>query len=368
MTSTTAIEYPTTDTPAIDPQALDAFMCHTVTQATAAVNALLVGLGDQLGLWKTLADGQPTSAAGLAARTGLAQRYLEEWLAAQAANGFLVFDASNATFRLTPEAAMVLAIEDSPASVIAAFQGMALVARMLPTLERAFRSGDGIAWGDHDNDFFDVQARFSRPMQLQFLIDTWLRPVPGLIDTLEKGASVADVGCGYGASTILLARAFPASRFKGFDFHDVSIANARRAARDAGVAHNVEFETADARSFPGSAYDAVLLIDCLHDMGDPVAVARHARGALKPGGALVVVDSAAADSLAENLQSPMAGLMYPISTFLCTPTALAQHGPHALGAMAGEAAMRRLLREAGFSDVQRVAPEAPMHMVLVATN
>src|SRR5215472_5013745 len=363
---TNTIEDPTARGVTIDPQALDAFMQHAGMHATAAVNALLVGLGDRLGLWKALAHGRPTTAAELAASTGLAQRYLEEWLAAQAANGYLSFDADNTTFRLAPEAAMVLADEDSPALMIAAFQGMAVVARLLPTLEQAFRTGDGIAWGDHDPDFFEVQERFSRPVQRQFLVDAWLGSVPGLIETLTEGASVADVGCGYGTSTLLLARAFPRSRFKGFDFHDVSIAHARRAARDAGLTDNVEFEIADARSFPGAGYNVVLFIDCLHDMGDPVAAARHARSALKPGGVLVALDPVAADALAENLQSPMAGLQYAISTFLCTPTALAQHGPHAFGAMAGEAALRGVLRDAGFSQVERVAPDAPMNMVLVA--
>jgi SAM-dependent methyltransferase len=250
--------------------------------------------------------------------------------------------------------------------MIAAFQGIAAVTRLLPTLEQAFRSGEGIAWRDHDAEFFEVQERFSRPLQRQFLIDVWLIAVPGLIDRLGAGASVADVGCGYGTSTLLLADAFPRSRFHGFDFHDVSVAHARRSARDRGMAERAQFEIADARSFPGSGYDAVLFVDCLHDMADPVAAARHARGALAPGGVVVAIDPVAADTLAENLRSPMAGLQYAISTFLCTPTALAQHGPYALGAMAGEAALVRVLRDAGFSDVQRVAPEAPMNMVLVA--
>jgi SAM-dependent methyltransferase len=360
------IDDPSASATAIDPQALEAFMQHAGMHATAAANALLVGLGDRLGVWKALAHGRPTTAAELAADTGLSQRYLEEWLAAQAANGYLAFDADKPTFRLAPEAAMVLADEDSPALMVAAFQGMAAVARLLPTLEQAFRGGDGIAWGDHDAEFFEVQERFSRPVHRQFLIDAWLASVPGLIDTLTEGASVADIGCGFGTSTILLAQRFPASRFKGFDFHDISIAHARRAAREAGLTENVEFEIADARSFPGTGFDAVLFIDCLHDMGDPVAAARQARSALKPGGVLVALDPVAADSLAENLRSPMAGLQYTISTFLCTPTALSQHGPAALGAMAGEAALVRVLRDAGFSQVERVAPDAPMNMVLVA--
>jgi hypothetical protein len=261
MTST--IEAPAACDAAIDPRALEAFMQHAGMHATAAVNALLVGLGDRLSLWKALAQGRQTTAAELAASTGLAQRYLEEWLTAQAANGYLSFDADYTTFRLAPEAAMVLADENSPALVIAAFQGMTALARLLPSLEQVFRTGDGIGWDDHDTEFFEVQERFSRPVQRQFLIDAWLGSVPGLIETLTEGASVADVG-GYGTSTLLLARAFPRSRFKGFDFHDVSIAHARRAAR-AGLSEYVEFEIVDARSFSGGGYDAVLFIDCLHD-------------------------------------------------------------------------------------------------------
>jgi SAM-dependent methyltransferase len=363
---TTTFDEPAAEHTAVGPQALAAFVQHAGMQATAAVNAVLVSLGDRLGLWRALADGDPVTAAELASRTGLAQRYLEEWLAAQAANGFLRFDAESEAFRLTPEAALVLAVDDSPALMIAAFQGIAALTRLLPTLEQVFRTGDGIAWRDHDTEFFEVQERFSRPLQRQFLVDVWLRAVPGLLDRLAAGASVADVGCGYGTSTVLLAQAFPQSRFQGFDSHDVSIAHARRAARDQGVADRARFEIADARSFTGTAYDAVLFVDCLHDMADPVAAARHARGTVAAGGVVVAIDPVAADTLADNLRSPMAGLQYAVSTFLCTPTALAQHGPYALGAMAGEAAMRRVLRDAGFTDVQRVAPDAPMNMVLVA--
>ena len=353
----TAAEAP--QAPEFDPQALEAFMEHAGMHATAALNAALVSLGDRLGLWQALSEAGPTTAGELAARTSLSRRYLEEWLAAQAANGFVVYDAATSSFRLTPEATMVMADENSPALMIGAFQGVIAVGRLLPTLEQVFRSGDGIAWQDHDPEFFDVQERFSRPIQRQFLVNAWLAGVSGLIETLTRGARVADVGVGYGTSTILLAQAFPHSRFTGFDFHDVSIARARKAAQEAGVADRVQFEVADARSFPGSDYDLILFVDSLHDMGDPVAAARHARAALAPGGVLVTLDPVAGDSVAENVGSPLGGLLYAISTFLCTPTALAQHGPHALGAMAGEAALRNVLREAGFTDIQRVAADTP---------
>lgn len=357
----------TTDKPTeIDPAALEAFMGHVGAQATAAVNAALVGLGDRLGLWQAMAENGPVTPAELGDATGTAPRYLEEWLAAQTANGFVVYDATRGRFSITPEAALVLAVEDSPALMIGVFQGVNALGRVIPTLEKAFRTGDGIAWPDHDTEFFDVQARFSRPLQRQFLIDVWLASVPGLHERLSAGAKVADIGCGYGNSTILLAEAFPASTFTGFDFHDHSIARARQAARDAGVADRVTFEVADARQFPGDGYDVVLYVDSLHDMGDPVASAAHARRVLAPDGIVVTLDPVAGDSLAENLADPMAGLMYAISTFLCTPTAVAQHGTHALGAMGGEAAISAVLTEAGFSSVERHAPEAPMNMILVA--
>ena len=337
--------------------------------ATAAANAILVALGDRLGLWKAMASAGPLTPSELATRTGTSERYVREWLSSQVANGFVGYDGEAgeaATFSLSGEGAMVLADEDSPALMIGAFEGVAAVAAMLPALTGAFRSGEGIAWSDHDPEFFDVQERFSRPLQRQFLVDVWLAAVPGLIDRLERGVTVADVGCGYGTSTVLMAERFPASRFVGYDFHDHSIARARQAARTAGVADRVTFEVAAAAEIPAKGYDVVLFVDSLHDMGDPTAAARGVRAALAADGMLVTLDPVAADSLAANLANPMAGIMYAVSTFLCTPTALAQCGPEALGAMAGEGAIRRVLIEAGFSHVERVAPEAPMNMVIVA--
>jgi 2-polyprenyl-3-methyl-5-hydroxy-6-metoxy-1,4-benzoquinol methylase len=365
MTATDTTPPAPETTPPLDPAALEAFMGHVGMHAGAAVNGLLVALGDQLGLWKAMAGAGPLTAAEVATRAGIAPRYAQEWLAAQAANGFLAYDPAGDTFLLSPEAAMVLADEDSPALMIAAFQGMAVVARLLPTLEAAFRSGDGIAWSDREVEFFDVQERFSRPLHRQFLVDAWLAAVPGLLDRLANGAKVADIGCGYGTSALLLAERFPASQLTGFDFHDHSIARARLAARQAGVADRVTFEIAGAADFPGAGYDLVLFTDSLHDLGDPVAAARHAKGALADDGIVVTLDPAAGDSLAANLANPAAGIMYAVSTFLCTPTALAQPGGHALGAMAGSAAITKVLHDAGFTQVDQVA-DGPMNMVLVA--
>lgn len=367
MTTVDTDPGPTSPPADLDPGALEAFMGHASQHATAAVNAALVGLGDSLGLWKAMAGAGPVTPAELAVRAGVGERLLTEWLASQAANGFVTYHGDD-RFSLTTEAAMVLAHEDSPALMIGAFQGVAVLARSLPVIAQAFRAGSGVAWADHDPEFFDVQERFSRPLQRQFLVDAWLAGVPGLVERLRDGATVADVGCGYGTSTLLLAETFPESRFTGFDFHDHSIARARQAARLAGLSDRVAFEVADARSFPGDGYDLVLFVDSLHDMGDPVAAARHARSSLAPGGVLVTLDPVAADSLDENLANPMSALMYGISTFLCTPTALAQGGTHALGAQGGERAIRGVLTAAGFGDVRRVAPDAPMNMVLVARD
>ncbi|MGH9136195.1 MAG: class I SAM-dependent methyltransferase [Acidimicrobiales bacterium] len=352
-----------------DPAALEAFTGHVAGQATAAVNAALVVLGDRLGIWKTLAGAGPLTLATLAERAGIAQPYLREWAGAQVANGYLAYDPVSETYELTVEAAAVLADEDSPSLFIGAFQLLPAMYAMLPALGDAFRTGDGVAWADRDPGMFDAEERFSRPFHNNLLTDVWLAAVPDLLDTLAAGATVADVGCGYGTSTIALARRFPQSRFVGFDFHDHSIARARDAARRAGVADRVSFEVADARSFPGDGYDLVLFCDSLHDMGDPVAAARHAHDVLAPGGRLVTLDpKAGGDSLAENLTDPFAATFYPVSTFICTPAALAQDGPMALGALAGERALRQVLVDGGFTDVERVAHDAPLNMVLVATN
>jgi SAM-dependent methyltransferase len=356
---------PATDPPApIDPDALEAYTGLAGLHLTAATTALLVGLGDRLGLWKALDEAGAITSVELAARTGYDERYLREWLAAQAASGFVTHDPATGTFVLGPEGALVLAREDSPALLAGGFQGLTELAAIVPALGDAFRTGDGIAWSARDAGVSDVQERFSRPLLGQFLVGVWLASVPGLTDQLTAGTTVADVGCGYGTSTILMAQAFPASTFRGFDFHDHSIARARRAAADAGVADRVTFEVADAASFPGDGYGLVLFADSLHDMGDPVAAARHAGSVLRDGGVVVTLDPVAGDSIGENLANPMAAMFYAISTFLCTPTALAQPGHHALGAMGGEAALRQVLVDAGLDRVERVAPESPFNMVI----
>jgi ubiquinone/menaquinone biosynthesis C-methylase UbiE len=333
-----------------------------------AVNAALVALGDRLGLWKAMAGAGPLAVPELGERAGVNQRYLQEWLSAMTASGFVSYDPTADTFGLSPAGAAVLADEDSPALFIGAFQFLPLISEMLPALQTAFRTGAGVSWLDRDAAFCDAEERFTRPFHRGLLIGVWLAAVPGLIARLSRGIRVADVGCGYGRSTIELAKAFPASSFVGIDFHDHSIAKAREAARTEGVTNRVSFEVADARSFPGEAYDLALFCDSFHDMGDPVAVARHVRQVLAPGGQMVTLDpKSVGDSLAENLADPFAPMLYAVSCFVCTPSAVAQHGPEALGALAGEAALRRILSDAGFTNVERYGHDAPLNMVMVAT-
>lgn len=352
----------------IDPEAIEAYTGLVAAHATMAVNAALVTLGDQLGLWKAMVGAGPVTVSALAGRANVTERYLREWLAAMAASGFIGYEAATDTFELSDAGAAVLADEDSPALFIGPFQFMPLVHEMLPALRTGFRAGVGYSWLDRDADFCDAEERFTRPLHRGLLVGVWLASVPGLIDRLTAGAKVADVGCGYGRSTIEMAKAFPASTFVGFDFHDHSIAKAREAARADGVADRVTFEVADARSFPGGGYDLVLFCDALHDMGDPVAAARHAREALAPAGRLVTLDpKAAGDSLAENLADPFAPMLYAVSCFICTPSAIAQDGPEVLGALGGEAAFRRILAQAGFTTIERHGHDAPLNMVMVAT-
>jgi len=363
----TTIEHP--GAPSLDAAAIEAYTGLVAGHATMAINAMLVGLGDQLGLWKAMAGAGPIRLEQLAERADVTPRYLQEWLSAMTASGFLRYDPATETFELPAAGAAVLADDDSPALFMAPFQMLPLMTDLLPALATGFRSGVGIGWLDHDDAFHDAEARFSRPLHRGVLIPVWLGSVPGLLDRLTTGAVVADVGCGQGQSTIELAKAFPASTFVGFDFHDHSIARAREAAMAEGVGDRVTFEVADARSIPGDGYDVVLFCDSLHDMGDPVAAARRAHEALAPGGVLVTLDPrAGGDSLEENLFDPFAPMLYAVSCFICTPSAIAQDGPEVLGALAGEAAIRRVLGEAGFATVERHGHDAPLNMVIAAAK
>jgi ubiquinone/menaquinone biosynthesis C-methylase UbiE len=340
---------------------LEPLLHMMVQELGAAANAALVLVGDKLGLYGALAQHGPMTAQELAAKTGTHERYVREWLASQAASNYIDYDAEAGKFSMTPEQAAVLADPESPVNMAGGFYSLAAVFADEPKLTRAFQSGDGVGWGDHSECLFCGTERFFRPGYKAHLVDEWLPALDGVTAKLEAGAAVADVGCGYGASTIILAGAFPRSTFTGIDFHDASIAHARDAANGQG---NLSFDVARAQDYPGSGYDLVTVFDALHDMGDPVGAAAHIRETLKPDGTLMVVEPLAGDTLKDNL-NPVGRIYYAFSTNVCVPASLNQEVGAALGAQAGEKRLAEVLKEAGFSKVRR-ATETPFNMILEA--
>ncbi|HEX3511042.1 MAG TPA: class I SAM-dependent methyltransferase [Solirubrobacteraceae bacterium] len=349
---------------AIDEAKLEAFMGQFVGDLGAAMTAPLVLIGDKLGLYKAMADGDPVTPGELAERTGCRERYIREWLSQQAASGYVEYVAADGTFRLPPEQAMALTDEDSPAFIPGAFQLLAAVVKDEPHIAERFRSGEGFGWHEHHVDLFEGTERFFRPGYLASLVEAWLPSLEGVTDKLSAGARVADIGCGHGASTILMAKAFPASEFVGSDYHEGSIVAARAAAERSGVADRVSFETASAKDFGGGPFDLVCVFDALHDMGDPVGAARHVREQLADDGTWMVVEPFAGDALEENL-NPIGRIFYGGSTMLCTPASLSQEVGLALGAQAGQQRLTEVLNDGGFSRVRRAA-ETPFNIVLEA--
>ncbi len=342
-------------------------MMEFVHKAVADVGTLLGGsmavLGDRLGLYRAMAGAGSLTPAQLAGRTGTDERYVREWLSAQAATGYVAYDGDG-RFTLPDEHAIPLTDENSPACVIGAFETALASVHSTDRLTEAFRTGGGVGWGEHHHDLFEGCERFFRPGYQANLVATWLSALAGIVPKLEAGARVADVGCGLGASTVLMAEEFTASTFVGFDAHGPSISTARKRAADAGVGENARFEVGTAHDFPGR-YDLVCFFDCLHDMGDPVGACAHAREALEPGGTVMVVEPMAGDALEDNL-NPVGAAYYGFSTLLCTPNSLSQDVGTALGAQAGEARLRDIATTAGFTSVRRVA-ETPFNMVLEIT-
>jgi len=330
---------------------------------TGAATTAMVAVGDQLGLYRALADGGPATPDELAARTGTAERYLREWLSQQAAAGFVAYREGDGRYTLPAEAAAVLADEASPAFLA----GGATITRGwfagIDRLAQAFRTGSGIGWHEQDPAVFEGTERFFRPGYTASLTTQWVPALPGVADRLAAGGRVADVGCGHGVAAILLARAYPQASVHGYDFHDRSIQVARQRAGQAGLGGRIRFEPLDATSYPADGFDLICLLDTLHDLGDPAAALAHARKALAPGGVVLVVEPNAADSYEANLVSPLAALNYAASTFQCTPAALAQPGGVALGAQAGPAAVRQLAGDAGFSRFRQVT-QTPVNIVL----
>jgi SAM-dependent methyltransferase len=339
-----------------------------VHKAVADVGTVLGGsmtvLGDRLGLYKAMAGAGPLTAGELAERTGTVERYVREWLAAQAATGYVVYDGDG-RFSLPDEHAIPLTDEASPACVIGAFETALASVHSTDRLTAAFRTGQGVGWGEHHHDLYEGCERFFRPGYQAALISAWLPALDGVVPKLEAGARVADVGCGHGASTVLMAEPFPASTFSGFDTHEPSIAAARKRAAAAGVGDRTRFEVATAQDFPGR-YDLVCFFDCPHDMGDPVGACAHVRSAIEPEGTLLLVEPMAGDRVEDNL-NPVGAAYYGFSTLLCTPNSLSQDVGAALGAQAGEARLRDTATAAGFASVRRVA-ETPFNMVLEVTG
>ncbi len=344
----------------------EAKMTEFVGQAVADVGALLGGalvvIGDKLGLYRAMTGTGSVTSAELAARTGTAERYVREWLSAQAARGYLSYDGGG-RFSLPDEHAVPLTDETSPACVIGAFEIALGSVYATDKISQRFRNGDGLAWGAQDEHVLRGCERFFRPGYLNNLASAWIPALDGVEAKLAAGARVADVGCGHGASTLLLADAYPASTIAGFDAHDGSIEAARKRAADAGVVERVRFEVASAATFTGT-YDLVCFFDCLHDMGDPAGACAHVREQLEPGGTLMIIEPFAADDIAGNL-NPVGAAYYGFSTLLCTPSSLSQDVGAALGAQAGEARLREIVTSAGFTSLRRVA-ETPFNIVLEA--
>jgi SAM-dependent methyltransferase len=351
-------------TTTIDEKKLNEFMGRAVGDIGAGISAALVVIGDKLGLYKAMAAAGPVTPAELATRTETTERYVREWLNNQAAGGYVTYDATSRRYTLPPEQAMALADETSPAFLPGAFQIVAAAMRAEPRIANAFRTGAGLDWTEQDPILFEGTERFFRPGYIGNLTTAWLPALDGVDAKLKRGARVADVGCGHGASTILMARTYPQSQFVGFDYHAASIETARRRAREAGVGDRVRFEVASAQDFPGKDFDLVACFDCLHDMADPAGAARHIRGALGTDGTWLLVEPFASDHIEENL-NPVGRVFYGASTVFCVPCSLAGHGP-ALGAQAGEARLRQIVVEQGGFSRFRRATETPFNLVLEA--
>jgi SAM-dependent methyltransferase len=348
---------------AIDGARLEAFLGQVVNEVGAAYNTVLTGIGDQLGLYDALFQHGALSSTDLATCTGTAERYVREWANAQAASGFLHYDAATETYELPPEQAYVLADKGSPFYLPGLFQGAVSVFGMAPRIIEGFRTGEGVGWHEHGHGLFEGTERFFRSGYQANLVTAWIPALDGVEAKLHAGVRVADVGCGHGASTILMAQAYPASTFVGYDYHLTSIEAARRRAVEAGVSDRVRFEVGSAAEYPGT-YDLVAYFDCLHDMGDPLSAARHVLESLAPDGTWMIVEPLAGDRVEDNL-NPVGRLYYGVSTMVCTPASLAQQGRMALGAQAGFARLDELIRTAGFTRVRK-ATETPFNIVLEA--
>jgi SAM-dependent methyltransferase len=349
---------------AFDEGRLNELLGRAISDVGATSLATLVMVGDELGLYRGLADGGAQTSTELARRTHTHERYVREWLNAHAASGYVEYLAKSGRYQLSTEQAMMFAQEESPAFVVGGFQTAISAGRIIDRLLKAFRTGEGIGWHEHDHGVFHGCARFFRPGYIGNLVQNWIPSLNGVEARLQAGIDVADVGCGFGYSTILMAQAFPNSRFVGFDYHPDSIDAARQRADKAGVADRCSFEVGGAKDFRGENYDFITVFDALHDMGDPAGASRYILSRLAPGGTWMIVEPYAGDRVEENL-NPIGRAYYAASTLMCTPCSLSQEVGLALGAQAGEARVRAVVMGAGFSHFRR-AMQSPVNLVFEA--
>ncbi|HEU5033297.1 MAG TPA: class I SAM-dependent methyltransferase [Mycobacteriales bacterium] len=347
----------------MDESRLEQFMGKAVADMAAAMTLLLMTIGDKLGIYKAMAGSGPLTSQEVARRAGLAERYVREWLGNQVASGYVEYDATTKRYTLPDEHAFALADEDSPAFLGGAFDVFGAAWAAEDKISDAFRTGNGVGWHEQHPRLFSGTERFFRPGYRANLTTAWIPAMTGVEKKLKAGAAVADVGCGHGASTIVMAEAYPQSTFTGFDYHQPSVDEAAKKAASAGVADRVRFEVASAKGYAGS-YDLICFFDCLHDMGDPVGAAEHARSALKPGGSVLLVEPFANDKLEDNI-NPVGAMFYGASTFVCTPASLSQDVALGLGAQAGEKRLRKVFKDAGFKTFRR-ATETPFNLVFQA--
>ncbi|HEX8814959.1 MAG TPA: class I SAM-dependent methyltransferase [Terriglobales bacterium] len=348
----------------VDTNKLNELLGRFVNDFGATFHAALVRVGERLGLYKALAEGGPQTPAELAKRTKTTERYVREWLCNQAAGGYVSYDAKAERFFLNDEQAFTLADEHSPAFLPGAFQLALAAVKSEEEIAERFKTGKGMGWHEHHHELFVGTERFFRPGYAANLVASWIPALEGVKEKLERGATVADVGCGLGASTVLMAKSYPKSKFLGFDYHDKSIETAKQRAKDAGVGDRIEFKIAKAKDYPGAEYDFVTFFDCLHDMGDPVGAAAHVHRSLKKGGTWMIVEPAAGDKLEDNLH-PLGRAFYGASTLLCTPASLSQEVGLALGAQAGEKRLREVVTAGGFKHFRRAA-ETPFNLIFEA--
>jgi SAM-dependent methyltransferase len=348
----------------VNPDKLNAFIGKMLGDVGAAMNASLMLIGDKLGLYKALSEKGHFTSAELAQATGTAERYVREWLAAQAASGYVEYDATSAKFSMTPEQDMIFGNENSP--VFMGAVGSLVSATFLdePKISAAFKTGKGVGWDKRNECLFCGTARFFRTGYKNHLVQKWLPALDGVVEKLQRGAMVADVGCGHGVSTRLMAEAFPNSRFFGYDYHPGSIETASEAANKAGLGDRVHFEVHSAKTYPAKAYDLVCFFDCLHDMGDPVGAMKHVRETMADDGTCMLVEPFAGDRLEDNL-NPVGRIFYAASTVICTPASLDQEVGMALGAQAGEARLREVANKGGLTRFRR-ATETAFNLILEA--